>query len=278
MQHRRPSAVAAWLVVNALSAIPGREPLWPAFERVRLRLGDGAACSACVASFPVASALLKVRRLPGLARLEAWCVDNGISDALVGGFYVREGGAGSASRLTGLPLGELRLGGVSQEFVPFTRPWGERRACISVVDGEVRIARRDELPASPPGDLLQAGPLLVRDGQVVTGDEEGFSAAAGQFDSDITDGRHPRAALGSDGERLIAFTCDGRAQDEAGLTLAELASTMVRLGAREALNLDGGGSTSLVYGGRLRNTPREAHEILVPGGRAIATALVFQRR
>jgi hypothetical protein len=264
--------------VNAVLAIPAGEPRWPALERMRLRLGDGAACSAYVASFAVASTSLRVQRLPGLARLEAWCGDNGVSDALVGGFYVRGDRVAPAAQLTGLPLGELRLGGVPQEFIPFTRPWDERRACISVVDGEVRIARRDELPARPRGDLLQAGPLLVRDGRVVTGDEEGFSAAAGQFDSDITDGRHPRAALGSDGKRLIAFACDGRAPDEAGLTLAELASTMVRLGARAALNLDGGGSTSLVCGGRLQNTPREAHEIVVPGGRAIATALVFTRR
>ena len=71
---------------------------------------------------------------------------------------------------------------------------------------------------------------------------------------------------------MIAFACDGRAHDEAGLTLDELAATMARLGAREALNLDGGGSTSLVCAGRLRNNPREAHEVAVPGGRAIATA------
>jgi exopolysaccharide biosynthesis protein len=148
---------------------------------------------------------------------------------------------------------------------------------VSVVDRDVRIARRDELPTDPPGDLLQAGPLLVREGRVVTGDEEGFSAAAGQFDSDITDGRHPRAALGCDGDRLIAFACDGRAEDEAGLTLVELAETMVGLGARAALNLDGGGSTSLVWDGRLRNTPREARDVLIPGGRAIATALIFGR-
>jgi hypothetical protein len=192
-----------------------------------------------------------------------------VSDALVGGFYVR--GAG-------VPLGELRLDGVAQPFVPVTHPWGERRACVSVVEEMVRIARRDDLPANPRGDLLQAGPLLVRDGRAVGGDEEGFSATADQFDSDITVGRHPRAALGFDGERLIAFACDGRADDEAGLTLDELAQTMVRLGAREALNLDGGGSTSLVCGGRLRNRPREAHEVAVPGGREIATALVFARR
>lgn len=259
------------------TAMRGR-PSWRSFERVRLRLDGGAATTAHVASYPVATTLLRVQRLPALARLEAWCVENAASEALVGGFYVRRASVRPGPLLTGLPLGELRLDGVLQRFVPFTHPWGERRACVSVVRGEARIVRRDELPASPPGDLLQAGPLLVREGQVVAGDEEGFSAAADQFDSDITEGRHPRAALGCDGEHLIALACDGRAEDEAGLTLAELASTMVGLGARAALNLDGGGSTSLVCGGRLRNNPREAHEVPVPGGRAIATALIFGRR
>ncbi len=251
---------------------------WPWFDCVRLHLDDGAATTAHVASYPLATTSLRVQRLPALARLEAWCAENDASEALVGGFYVRQAGTGRGAPLTGLPLGELRLDGVLQRFVPFTPPWGDRRACVSVVDGTVRIARRHELARDPPGDLLQAGPLLVGEGRAVTGDEEGFSAAAEQFDSDITVGRHPRAALGCDGDRLIALACDGRADEEAGLTLTELASTMIALGARDALNLDGGGSTSLVSGGRLRNHPREAHEVPVPGGRAIATALVFERR
>lgn len=247
-------------------------------ERVRLSLDDQAATTAHVARYRLATTALRVHRLPALVRLEAWCTQHGVGDALVGGFYVRWAGVPPEPPLTGLPLGELRLDGKKQPFVPFTHPWGKRRACVSVEAGEVRIVRRDELPADPAGDLLQAGPLLVRDGRAVSGDEEGFSAAAEQFDSDITVGRHPRAALGCDGEHLIALACEGRANDEAGLTLDELAATMVALGAREAINLDGGGSTSLVCGGRLRNHPREAHDISVPGGRAIATALVFTLR
>ena len=245
---------------------------------MRLSLDDGAATTAHVASYPLAATALRVQRLPALARLEGWCAEHKVTEALVGGFYMRWPGVPPAPLLTGLPLGELRVGGAVQPFVPFTHPWGERRACVSVAGREVRIAGRHELPKSPSGDLLQAGPLLVRDGRAVSGDEEGFSAAADQFDSDITDGRHPRAALGSDGQRLIALACEGRADDEAGLTMDELAQTMAGLGAREALNLDGGGSTSLVCAGRLCNHPREAHEVAVPGGRAIATALVFSRR
>ena len=40
---------------------------------------------------------------------------------------------------------------------------------------------------------------------------------------------------------------------------------MAALGAVQAMNLDGGGSTSLVCGGRLRNVPREAHGIALAG-------------
>jgi exopolysaccharide biosynthesis protein len=134
------------------------------------------------------------------------------------------------------------------------------------------------LPGFPEGDLLEAGPLLVRDGvNVIHGvaDPEGFSSASQQFDSDITVGRYPRAALGVSDDELIALACDGRAPDEAGLTLAELAETMAELGSRRAVNLDGGGSTSLVFDGLLRNSPREEHGVRLAGGRPVATALAF---
>jgi exopolysaccharide biosynthesis protein len=139
------------------------------------------------------------------------------------------------------------------------------------------IARRHDLPGAPGGDLLQAGPLLVGDGApaIGPGDDEGFSAAAHQFDSDITDGRYPRAALALTEDRLLAVVCDGRHHDDAGMTLGELADALIALGARSALNLDGGGSASLVSGGNLVNHPREEHGIDLAGGRAIATALVM---
>ena len=77
---------------------------------------------------------------------------------------------------------------------------------------------------------------------------------------------------------LILAALAGRADDEAGLTLGELAEVLVALSARHALNLDGGGSTSLVCGGALRNVAREKHGAELVGGRAISTALVFRAR
>lgn len=244
-------------------------------RELRLSLADGATTTAYVATHPLASTRVRVHRLPALTQLGRWCAETSTAEALVGGFYLREPRATVAEELTGTPLGELWTDGVAQPSVPFLSPWNERRACLHVADGQVRIARRDELPAGPVGDLLQAGPMLLRDGEPVTGDDEGFSAGAAQFDSDITVGRHPRAALGIDGDRLIALVCDGRADHDAGLTLGELATAMLELGATHALNLDGGGSASLVCGGVLRNVPRESHGLPVPGGRAVATAIVF---
>jgi len=241
-------------------------------DRRRLRLADGRETTLHVAEYRLDRVEFRVVRLPRPLPLELWCRRGGIGDAIVGGFFVRP---------LGTPLGELRTRSIVRAGVPFDAPWDALRPCVHSAGGTVRIARRDELPARPPGDLLQAGPLLVRGGEPVdlAADAEGFSAASHQFDSDITRGRYPRAALGltRDG-RALAVACDGRADDEAGLTLGELAGALLDLGAQDALNLDGGGSTSLVAGGRLRNLPREEHGVVLAGGRPISTALAFVAR
>ena len=192
-----------------------------------------------------------------------------MAHAIVGGFFVRAGNA---------PLGELRIAGAPVAHVPFDPPWGAQRACLHAGPAGVLIARRPELPPKPHGDLLQAGPLLVRAGAsaVTDGDDEGFTAGAGQFDSDISVGRHPRCALALTGEQLLAVACDGRHHHDAGLTLGELAQTLVGFGARTALNLDGGGSATLVHDGALVNRPREQHGIELLEGRPVATAIVIE--
>src|SRR4051812_902912 len=238
-------------------------------ERLRLTLSDGAATTLHVARHELPATAVRVVRLAHPEPLAAWCRDNGVDEALIGGFFVRPHGA---------PLGELRTRGILRRSVPFAAPWSAERACLHVHRGAVTIAPRAELAPDPRGDLLQAGPLLVRGGAPVIedgADPEGFSAGAAQFDSDITVGRYPRAALGVARGRLLAVACDGRADDEAGLTLRELAEALAALGAEAALNLDGGGSTSLVCGGELRNVPREEHGVVLAGGRAVSTAIVF---
>jgi hypothetical protein len=244
-------------------------------RRVRLELLDGARTTVHVAAYDAARTEIRVAVLRGQARLEPWCAERGYEEALVGGFFVRVGEDAK------LPLGEVRTRGVARRHVPFDAPWDSVRACVHVQGGSARIARRDELDPAPRGDLLQAGPLLVRGGRPVfrrERDAEGFSAGSRQFDSDITDGRYPRAALGLAGDRYYAVACDGRSRHDAGLTLQELAALMAALGCESALNLDGGGSTSLVSGGRLRNRPRKGFDEPEPGGRPVSTALLFLPR
>jgi hypothetical protein len=240
-------------------------------RRLRLELADGASTTLHVASHDLRRVRPRVVRIARPTPLERWCRAHRVSEAIVGGFFVRPGG---------MPLGELRTSGIVRVSEPFDAPWSDLRACLHIAGGEMALARRDELPADPPGDLLQAGPLLVRRGAAcLDGDFEGFSAGQRQFDSDITAGRYPRAALAlTRSGRMLSVACDGRADDEAGLTLSELAEALVALDARAALNLDGGGSTSLVCAGRLRNVPREEHGVALAGGRPVSTAVVFTRR
>ena len=120
--------------------------------------------------------------------------------------------------------------------------------------------------------------MLVHDGKsVVDGDDrEGFSRGAAQFDSDITVGRYPRCALGVGDDELLAVCCDGRRSGvDAGLDLGELARLLLSLGAREAINLDGGGSATLVHRGHLLNRPYSNEDQPAPESRPVVTALLF---
>lgn len=93
-----------------------------------------------------------------------------------------------------------------------------------------------------PREAVGGFPLLVRD----SAEAEGLDAAGGVNFGPV---RHPRTmvGLGVAGRRLILVTVDGRqAGYSAGMTLRESARLMRDLGATQALNLDGGGSTTMV--------------------------------
>jgi Phosphodiester glycosidase len=237
----------------------------------RHTLGDGEVTTLYAVRHPRTSRV-RVLHFPVPQRLDEWCVANGIEEAVVGGFFLRD---------PYRPLGELWIDGRPAEHEPVTSPYGGRRGTVFCDrDGTVRLVARSAAPAEPQGDLLQAGPLLVAGGAVVfdgDDDREGFSAGAGQFDSDITDGRHPRAALGVSERWLWAVACDGRRSSvDDGLSMLELAEVMVELGAESAINLDGGGSTTLVHRGHLLNRPYSEQDQPAPASREVVSALAFE--
>ena len=206
-------------------------------------------------------------------RLDVWCAEHGIGEAIVGRVLparpVPRAGRGAGSTAVRPP----RAGGGAVRAAC-------ARACSADGDG-VRLDRARRAGRSRRGDLVQAGPLLVSGGALAfhAGDDrEGFSAGAGQFDSDITDGRHPRAALGRRRRAtMIAVACDGRRSGvDAGLSMPELAAVMLELGADDAINLDGGGSTTLVHRGHLLNRPYSTQDQPAPESRPVVTALAFE--
>lgn len=244
----------------------------PDIERykTRLALEDGRTTKVHVARYNRDAFLPKVVVFDSPTPLVDWCSENGQPEAIVGGFFLRE---------TEEVLGQAWTGGVKRKSAEISNPWGGARSCLSITnDGVASIGQRNEFPERPENDLLQAGPGLVRDSQILINpdsDVEGFSQGSGQFDSDITVGRHPRAALGISPDSYFSVVCDGRSPSDAGLSLKELAHLMLDLGATDALNLDGGSSATLVSNGVLRNRSRVEEGVEFVRGRPIFSAIAF---
>ena len=97
---------------------------------------------------------------------------------------------------------------------------------------------------------MAAGPLLVENGLTrITSEEEVF------FHTSLSEA-HPRTAASIDTSgRLLLMVVDGRQSASRGVTLEELANMLLQFDASSALNLDGGGSSTIVISGALINKP-----------------------
>jgi hypothetical protein len=243
-----------------------------AYDLSRRVLADGAVTTVYATCHPRARTRVRALHFPVPQRLDVWCAARRVPEAIIGGFFLRD---------PFRPLGELWRDGAPVGHEAVAGGYAPRRAAVHADgDGTVAVGPRADFPERPRGDLVQAGPLLLAGGEVVFdgADAEGFSATATQFDSDITDGRHPRAALGLSAGEIIAVACDGRRSGvDAGLTMAELTAVLADLGATDAINLDGGGSTTLVHRGHLLNRPYSEQDQPAPRSRPIVSAQLLQR-
>ena len=119
--------------------------------------------------------------------------------------------------------------------------------------------------------IIGGWPRILRDGVSV-------AAAAPTVEGTMSrnaEMRHPRTAGGfsRDSATLYVLTVDGRSQASVGVTLVELARIMRRLGAWQAMNFDGGGSTTMVVEGKLMNVVSDT-----TGERAVGNALLIVRK
>ena len=125
-------------------------------------------------------------------------------------------------------------------------------ALVIGADGNFRIINEGETSADTlvregAWQVLTFGPALINGGQVTvsSSDEVGRAMTS-----------NPRTAIGqiSEGHYLLVVS-DGRTKESTGLSLRQLAELMQSLGAQVAYNLDGGGSSTMVFQGRVVNSP-----------------------
>ncbi len=124
----------------------------------------------------------------------------------------------------------------------------------------------------PPGnrieDVIAGAPQLIKDSKIdITWQEEKSSKS-------FVETRHPRTAVAKlkDGKFLM-ITVDGRTESSGGIGLQDLAEYLLSLGATDAMNLDGGGSTTMFVDGKVVNHPSDKE-----GERKVSDAILVTPR
>lgn len=177
-------------------------------------------------------------------------------------------------KLTGLPL---RVNGTwTGQVTGVVPPGGQHEAGPDEVLLRGDGALAEAVAQLQPGDAVQLTlrtPGLPDAAWAVGGSAVLMQGGRIVYAPKASEPRHPRTAVGSNARELIFVTVDGRQTGwSVGMTLPELAVLMQRLGCRDALNLDGGGSTTAWVRGEDRNRPSDG------GERKIANAVLIRSR
>ena len=132
-------------------------------------------------------------------------------------------------------------------------PAPNRDALAIFDDGRLAIIEEkymsaEILLASGAKDVLSFGPGLVFDGEITVGEKDEVAVSSSKG--------NPRTAIGEIDElHYLIIVSDGRTKESAGLTLYQLAEFMQGLGVITGYNLDGGGSSTMWFNGRIINYP-----------------------
>lgn len=184
-----------------------------------------------------------------LMRTSAMAVKNEALAAINGGFF----GADAS------PRGLLRLDGA------LVAPANDGQGSIGIDErGGLVLAERPAGDWPQCKEALGAGVVLVRDGKVVDHGKRQRSI------------RHPRSAIGTTNDgRILLVTIDGRTDKAVGTSYEETAQLLTALGCTFAINLDGGGSSTLwVASIGVCNYPCDNKQFDHQGERAVANALL----
>lgn len=139
-----------------------------------------------------------------------------------------------------------------------------RPAFVVTKKGELAIVPSNKVPRNTE-EAIAGSHVLIKGGKDVATREGGLSTS-----------RHPRTVVGfkDGGKTLILMVVDGRKPGAAvGMTFGELSEEMLKLGAEEALNLDGGGSSTLVFRDRSKDEAQVMNNPSDGRPRSVANAL-----
>ena len=193
---------------------------------------------------------------------DVWVSDpSQLKTALAGGTYGRNvkdetsGIAGDVDAILAVNgdfYGARNSGYVIRNGVLYRNTSSGAEDLVIYEDGSFGIIDEDDVTAEElledgAVQVLSFGPALVADGEIaVTQSEEVGKAKAS----------NPRTAIGiaEDGHYVFVVS-DGRTEESEGLSLYELAEFLQELGVETAYNLDGGGSSTMVYQGEVVNNP-----------------------
>ena len=128
-----------------------------------------------------------------------------------------------------------------------------------------------ETPHRTARQVLGGGGMILENGKPV----QELNETRERLGRNFMTARHPRTlvATNADRSRVWLITIDGRQEASLGMSFAEMADFLLNLGATDALNLDGGGSTAMVIDGEIVNRPSD-----ITGERAVANVLLLVER
>lgn len=152
-------------------------------------------------------------------------------------------------------------------------PWADTRDTVNATtfafgDGRVQLFERTPITSFDDRwmkGVVSGGPELLHDGVVQSSQQHPVKCFW----------RHPRTALGlsADKKKLLLVVVDGRSAKSTGVSCRELSALMLELGAWNATNLDGGGSSTMWVKGRgVVNTPSDGVERVVGNHLAVIIA------
>lgn len=140
------------------------------------------------------------------------------------------------------------------------RDAGARQGLAFSTDGTVKLydetaTSADQLVAEGVWNTLSFGPGLVEDGRIIDGIDE--VEVDTNFGNHSVQGQQPRTGVGMIAPNHFVFVVvDGRSEGYSrGVTMTEFAAMFTDLGAQVAYNLDGGGSSAMIFNGALVNNP-----------------------